>query len=232
MKNLLHIAILSIVLVSCGGGGGTPTPEPTPENKVPTIPNLESPADNLLCIDNSVNFKWTASTDPNGDSITYQIQVAKDNLFTQIAHTLTGTALTKTISLEKGISYYWRVKATDSKNGSSEYSTIYKFYTEGEGLTNHLPFSPTLVAPALNSVVQTTTATLEWTGSDSDTNDTLTYDVYFGTVNPPIEIVSSNQTTTTYSVTVDPSTNYFWKIDIKDNHGGQTDGQIWNFKTD
>ena len=31
---------------------------------------------------------------------------------------------------------------------------------------------------------------------------------------------------------MDPSTNYFWKIDIKDNHGGQTDGQIWNFKTD
>ena len=235
MKNILYSTVislgLSLALTSCGGGGGGDTPPP-PANKAPSIPVLSAPANNLLCIDNTVNFQWNASTDLEGDAISYEIQVAKDNSFSQIAHTINATTTNKSISLEKGIAYYWRVKATDSKQLSSNYSATFQFYTEGVGITNHLPFSPVLVSPALNSVQTTTTVNLQWTASDADAADTLTYDVYFGTAKQPTAIISTSQSASTLSKAVSASTTYYWKVVVKDNKGGQTNGQVWNFVTD
>jgi len=222
--------IFSTILGSCGGGGDNPTP--TPENKVPTIPTLVAPTNNKLCIDNAVSFQWNISTDPDGDAITYQIQVAKDNQFSQIAHSLSSSATSQSVSLEKGKAYYWRVKAIDNKNLSSGYSSTFNFYTEGEGEKNHLPFSPELVKPDLNSVLQTATATLEWNASDVDADDALNFDVYFGTVNPPSNKIGDNQTVKTLDVNLEASKSYYWKVVVKDNNGGEAIGQIWNFKTD
>ncbi|MDO9038015.1 MAG: hypothetical protein Q7U59_06685 [Lutibacter sp.] len=73
---------------------------------------------------------------------------------------------------------------------------------------------------------------LQWTAIDVDTNDTLTYDVYFGTVNPPTAIVSANQSEKTYSASLLASKTYYWKVTVKDNKGGQTVGQVWSFTTD
>ncbi|HEY9170328.1 MAG TPA: hypothetical protein VIN72_12620 [Lutibacter sp.] len=233
MKKILYTAVIGMVLGSCGGGGDDPpAPTPTPENKVPTAPTLVAPINNKLCIDNTVSFQWNASTDPEGGAITYQIQVTKDNQFNQIAHSLTGSSTSQSISLEKGIAYYWRVKALDNKNASSSYSTVFNFYTEGTGATNHIPFSPELVLPALNSVVQTATTTLSWNASDVDTGDALTFDVFFGTANPPTAKLGDNQTAKTLNVNLTASANYYWKVVVKDNKGGVTIGQIWNFKTD
>ncbi|HSQ46767.1 MAG TPA: hypothetical protein VLM44_07605, partial [Lutibacter sp.] len=191
-----------------------------------------APANNSLCTDNVLNFQWNASTDSQGDAITYQIEVSKNTQFSQIAHTQTSTTTSKSITLEKGIAYYWRVKATDSKSAASNYSATYTLYTEGVGITNHLPFSPVLVSPALNSVQTAATVNLQWTASDVDASDALTYDVYFGTVHPPTAIVSSNQSANSSNRTVTASTKYYWKVVVKDGKGGQTVGQVWSFTTD
>ena len=231
MKKLLYITLFSFILWSCGGGGGTP-PAPTPTNHAPTTPTLTYPTNNLLCINNQLDFQFSA-TDSDGDAITYQIQIATDNTFTTVVQTQTASTTSKVITLDKGIAYYWRVKATDSKGASSSYSSVFNFYTEGNGVTNHIPFAPELVSPDLNAVVQTSTATLEWKGSDADTSDSLTYDVYLDTANPPTTIVSTDQIQSTFETpTLSATTNYYWKVVVKDNQGGQTIGQIWNFKTD
>jgi len=233
MKKLLYTLALSTFLWSCGGGGGETPPPPEPENNAPSAPSLVYPTNNLLCIDNVLDFDWNSSTDPDGDALTYQVQVAKDAQFTQIAHTQSSISGTlKTLTLDKGVAYYWKVKAVDSKNASSEYSSVYQFYTEGEGVSNHLPFSPVLVSPELSSVVTESTANLQWTASDVDTADTLSYDVYFGTENPPSVLSSENQSTSSLEVNLASSTTYYWKVIVKDGQGGQTIGQIWNFSTD
>lgn len=234
MKKFIYLAALSISLGSCGSGDGSDTPPTPTENKAPTAPTLVYPTDNLLCINNVLDFQWNISTDPEGDPITYQIQVAKDNLFAEIAHTLTATTTSKSISLEKGIAYYWRVKATDNKSASSSYSATNQFYTEGLGIVNHLPFSPELVSPDLNSVQTGTSVTLQWTADDVDTNDILTYDVYFGTDtnNANLPVLSPNQSAKTYSADLVASKTYYWYVVVKDGQGGQTVGQVWSFTTD
>ena len=218
---------IGLFLISCGGSDDNS--DPVAENKAPSIPSLLSPANNLLCIDNTVAFQWNASTDQDSDMLSYQIEIAKDNLFTQIYATNSSTTANKTISLEKGVRYYWRVKATDSKNLSSNYSSVYQFYTEGVGLTNHLPFAPSLVKPGLSSVTSDNSVVLEWTASDVDANDVLTYDVYFGTTNTPTVKVASGQSLKTYTQNVSASGTYYWSVDVKDNKGGVTKGQVWRF---
>jgi hypothetical protein len=232
MKKFIYLSLIGFLALSCGGSKNDAPPTPvTPVNVAPAIPTLVAPTNNKLCVDNSVGFQWNVATDGNNDAVVYQMQVAKDQAFTQIVKTLDGVAVTQLVGLDKNTAYYWRVKATDSKGLSSDYSTVYKFYTQGDAVVNHLPFAPDLVLPALNSVLTATAVTLSWTATDVDTTDKLTYDVYFGTSNPPTTKVGDNQATNTLDVAVVVSTEYFWKVVVKDNKGGETVGQIWKFKT-
>ena len=232
MKKYVSIAIISFFLASCGGGDDTPAPPPTAaENRAPNTPAQSAPTNNLLCMDNTVTFEWNAATDPDGDSVSYELQIATNNAFTENLQTKTTSATSITVILEKGVAYYWRIRAKDNKNKSSGYSSTFNFYTEGDGQSNHLPFSPAIVGPELNSIVQTETVDLEWSASDVD-NDALSFDVYFGIVNPPTEMIAENITETSINMTLEASKTYYWKVVVKDGKGGTTIGQIWSFKTD
>jgi hypothetical protein len=231
MKKYLYLILVVNSLIACGGPGNDLESIAVVENKKPSIPVLVAPVNNLLCTDNTVFFSWNTSLDLDGDAINYTIQIAKDNQFSQIVHNTNILETTTTFSLDKGKAYYWRVKATDSKNESSSFSSTFQFYTEGVASENHQPFSPDLVSPELSSVVQTTTTTLEWTASHVD-NDNLVYDIFFGTENPPLQKLSANQTENILNVKVASSKVYYWKVVVKDSKGAQSIGQVWNFKTD
>jgi len=230
MKKFLYIAIVGIVIWSCGGGGDDPPPV-EPENNAPTTPTTIYPKNNELCIDNTVNFQWNASTDPDGDAITYTVEVSEKSSFSPIIQTKTTSATSVSISLDKGTVFYWRVSAKDNED-SSDNSSENEFYTEGDGIVNHLPFSPDIIAPNLGETITAANVTLQWTAEDVDTSDTLTYDVFFGTTNPPTAKEGDNISAKTLSVDLTSSTNYFWYVVVKDDKGGETQGQVWNFTTD
>lgn len=227
MKKFIYLSIISAFLVSCGN-------EDAPIeslNVAPTTPTLVSPVNNKLCANNSVSFQWNTAEDSNNDPIIYQIQVAKDKDFLHIVFTAESAATYQNFTLEKATAYYWRVKSIDNEQLSSTYSTTYSFYTSGDGVVNYLPFSPDIVSPELNSVWSTSTAKLQWTANDVDVKDKLVYDVYFGTANPPTEKVGENQVASSLDVTVAASKEYFWKVVVKDDKGGETIGQTWRFRT-
>ena len=225
------LIIAGVFMYSCSGGSGDEMPEPQQQNKAPNIPSISAPVNNSLCINNVVEFKWEAATDPDGDSVNYQIQIATNNQFTENIYNSPNIAGTSyQLTLYKGVAYYWRVKTIDSKGLSSEYSNFFQFYTEGNGNPNHLPFAPNLVTPTLHKIIQTNSTKLEWTAVDVD-NDPLTFEVYFGTVNPPSTKISDNQSENTFTVSLNPSTIYYWQIIVNDGKGGKSIGQIWNFKT-
>lgn len=221
----LSLFILSLILFSSCSSGGDEGETQTP----PTIPSLAYPTNNLVCIDNVVEFKWNASTDSQNDVITYQLDVATDNAFTKNVVTSTTTLLSKSLSLEKGKFYYWRVKAIDSKANVSNYTAVYTFFTENEKIVNHLPFIPEIKTPVLHSSISSSTTTLSWTAVDTD-NDNLLYDVYLGTSNPPTQKVGTELTTSSFVTnSLSVNTKYYWYVVVKDAKGGTTIGQVWNF---
>ena len=227
-KTYVYLVVILGLMVSCGGSDNDPVEE-TPDNRPPSTPTQVYPLNNTLCINNSVEFQWSKSEDLDNDFLKYKVEVSDNIGFTSIVQTKTVSTISTTITLEKGKAFYWRVKAIDSKNAESDFSTPSQFLTEGEGVTNHLPFSPDLIVPTANEVIDGTSASLSWSASDAD-NDALTFDVYLDTVNPPLAKVSENQTETTYSASnLSVATTYYFKVVVKDDKGGQTIGQVWSF---
>lgn len=231
MKKTLYILVLSIICASCSSGssddgGGT-------SDSKPSAPTLIFPAQDQLCITNTLNFTWNASTNADGSSVIYVFEIAKDNQFSNIVTSEVLTSLSKIITLDKGVAYYWRVKARSIKNIESDYSTTSQFYTEEIPQSNHLPFAPALVNPFLNQHFDNVnTVNLQWTASDVD-NDPLKYDVYFGKNNESLALVMENSNSTSLEVNLDaPQTTYYWKVVVKDDKGGQITGQIWEFSVD
>lgn len=228
MKKIYLLITLALLILACSGGDDTVPPK---ENEGPSkVAPLIYPTNNLLCTTNVIEFEWSASTDPDGDEISYLLEVSKDNQFASIDQSFTVNALSKSVTLEHAIVYYWRVQAKDSKGLSSDYSDSYQFYTEGEGVVNYLPFTAELVAPELNATISGASVNLQWDCTDVD-NDPLTYDVFFDTVNPPVNKVGDNQSDKTLSVDLNATTTYYWQVVAKDDKGGESIGQVWSFST-
>lgn len=86
-----------------------------------------------------------------------------------------------------------------------------------------------LLTPPNNSIDQSMSGLLTWQASTGATG----YDVYFGTTNPPTTIVSTNQTSTSYSYSANAyNTTYYWKVVAKNgSFTREATGSPWNFRT-
>lgn len=98
-------------------------------------------------------------------------------------------------------------------------------------LINYAPKTPTIVYPPNNSEYNPTTLNLSWDCKDPD-NDPLTFNIFFGTTDPPTVLASSEQKSTVLTRSgLLNGTKYYWKVVAKDNHENSTDSPIWSFTT-
>jgi len=66
---------------------------------------------------------------------------------------------------------------------------------------------------------------------DSEPEEPSTYDVYFGTEDPPLELIAGDLNEPTfYPGLLDCDTMYYWQVVAK-NSCGQTPGPVWSFTT-
>ena len=106
----------------------------------------------------------------------------------------------------------------------------YSCSKDSTGPSNKNPNSPSNPIPADNATNVSITSILTWSCSDPE-NDSLNYDVYFGTyANPPL--VNTAQTSNTYDPgTLNYETTYYWNIVAKDDNSNSTTGTVWHFTT-
>ena len=105
------------------------------------------------------------------------------------------------------------------------------FIESSEVVVNQPPYEPSDPNPVNGAVEVPLNSSMSWIGGDPDSGDTVTYDVFFGTITPPPKIVSNQSETTYNSGTMSSNTKYYWKIVSWDNHGASTPGPIWEFTT-
>jgi nitrous oxidase accessory protein NosD len=97
---------------------------------------------------------------------------------------------------------------------------------------NNQPYLPSNPYPPENANNIDTTVTVSWTGGDPDPDDTVTYDIYFGTTNPPPKAINNMSGPTSYEFSsLEYETQYYWKIVSWDNHGATISGPLWQFTT-
>jgi PKD repeat protein len=100
-----------------------------------------------------------------------------------------------------------------------------------EVLPNHPPNTPSSPSPSNGQTLVFINEFLSWTGGDPDVGDVVTYDIYFGTTNPPPKMVTNHSGTSYDPGVMSTSTKYYWKIVAWDNHGASTSGPVWSFTT-
>jgi len=220
-KSLIIYSLMAFFAV------GASCSKDTPINEAPTQVQLIYPSKDLLCINNNINFDWSDATDPENDDIEYNIIIASDRAMTNDVQSLTVVSSEALISLEKETAYYWKVESIDINNEIGSSSEIFAFFTSGDGIENYAPFTAEAISPLNEASVAAGSVNLNWNGSDTNSEDTLTYQLFFGE-NSAIE-VESDLTESSYTITSEPGKTYFWKVNTIDQHGAKSIGQTWSF---
>jgi len=111
-------------------------------------------------------------------------------------------------------------------------SCSHRFKNPEDPALNLSPSASSNPYPADGATNQGVNVTLGWSCSDPNLGDTLMYDVYLGTSNPPVTAVASNQAAQSFTPSsLNFNTTYFWRIVARDNHGAATSGPVWRFVT-
>ncbi len=102
---------------------------------------------------------------------------------------------------------------------------------KGEAEGNAPPYRPSGPTPADSSSDISLNVNLSWICTDPE-SDPLTYDIYFGTNDPPDTIRSFNQDSTDlYFNNLTLGTTYYWMVVARDVHNNTTIGPVWRFTT-
>ncbi len=161
---------------------------------------------------NGAAITWTASTDPDGDAIKYDVvlegSIVQSNL-TSLSHTLSNLEYSKT--------YSGKIIAKDGKGGSTEKS--YAFTTGAQPNTPPGNF-------AVSTSVSGNGVTITWTAAVDPDGDAVQYDVVFDG-----STVQSNLTGLSHTLSnLEYSKIYSGKIIAKDGKGGINE-QSYTFTT-
>jgi hypothetical protein len=196
----------------------------TRTNHPPNEPNSPDPANGSTNVSVLVKLSW-AGGDPDGDATTYNVFFGTNQTPPQIATNISTTTFNPG-KMNFTTKYYWRIIAWDNHSAS----TLGPLWELTTGV-NHPPNAPDDPHPVNESTNVSVNTFLSWTGGDPD-NDTVTYDIFFGTDPNPPEIVGNHSSTTyTFSAPIAYDTLHYWRIVAWDSQSVSTNGPLWMFTT-
>ncbi|MGA3051033.1 MAG: hypothetical protein ABSE00_03850 [Chitinispirillaceae bacterium] len=188
---------------------------------MPKTPTLSSPSNNSMSQSIPLTLNWNSVSGVSS----YDLQVSTVSTFTSIVSDQSGTtSISQTVSLSNGVTYYWRVNASNATN-SSDWSSVWSFKTNFV-----ITSAPTLVSPSNNADEQPIPLNLSW---NSSTN-AISYSLQVAT--------SSNFSTTIFSqsgITIAShnmaglatATTYYWQVNETNPVGTGPWSSVWSFAT-
>jgi outer membrane protein assembly factor BamB len=193
----------------------------------PSPPQNPSPTNGATLVALDTDLQWTCAGDPDGGSVTYDVYFSTTNPPLLQVHNQSATTYNPGTMLYNTI-YYWKIIVWDEEGVSAE-GPIWHFTTQPE--STHAPNVPSNPNPEDQATNVPVNTGLTWIGGDPDILDIVTYDIYFGTVNPPSLIISNHPSSGYSPPSLNISTTYFWKIVAHDDHGLSSEGPTWSFTT-
>ena len=195
-------------------------------NNPPNLPSNPTPTNGATSFPINAHLSWTGGDQDQDDIVTYDVYFGTTSPPPKVSSNQSSTSYNPG-TMGYMTNYYWKIIAWDN-HGASTTGPLWSFTT----IPNHPPNIPNSPNPANGAASIGINADLSWTGGDPDSGDTVTYDVYFGTINPPPKVVS-NQSVLIYDPgTMSYQTTYFWKVVAWDSHHASSVGPLWSFTTE
>lgn len=195
-------------------------------NYPPNPPSNPTPMNGSTDISINADLSWAGGDQDPGDTVTYNVYFGTTSSPPKVADNISLTTYDPG-TMAYSTLYYWRIVAFDNHAVSTP-GPLWHFTTEI--LPNQPPNPPSNPTPANGSTGLPITTDLDWTCSDPD-GDPLTYDVYFGTSNPPPKVASNISTSDYDPGNLQYYTFYYWRIVAWDDHAHSTSGPVWRFRT-
>jgi hypothetical protein len=203
-------------------------------NELPTVP-ADPKVDSAVADANTILvpgklLSWTASTDPEGLTVSYSIQFDTKNDFTS-GLSLSATAIAAVnydaaaalAGLTDDTVYYWRVKSVDPRGGESAWSSVSQFFlnkaNNAAQITNMAPINGQGLPNNANGKF-----TADVTNTDRDTYS-YTVNIYTdaaGTAPAGVKADATALPVTMADITweaghpVEDTQDYYWKLTVKE----------------
>ena len=194
-------------------------------NDPPANPSDPDPYNGESDVYITTDVSWTCS-DPDGDDITYDVYFGTSSPPPMVVSNQTELSYDPPGLLDFNTEYYWQIVAWDEYKYSAV-GSIWSFTTE----ENAPPSTPSNPDPEDGEVDVDIDILLKWTGGDPNPGDSVRYDLYFGTTNPP-PLEAEDLMQNAYDPgTLELDTVYYWQVISQDSQGLTTEGPIWHFTT-
>ena len=165
--------------------------------------------------------------DVDGDALDYTVYFS-DSESLQVLATDYADTFYALDPLATNTTYYWQIVAHDIFNDSTT-GPLWRFTTADT--VNLPPDTPSYPSPANNLTGLPLSLNLTWSCSDPNIGDFLRYGVYFDTLPSPAQPPAQVQTELYNPGTLEPNTQYYWKVVAYDNLDDSTAGPVWTFST-
>ena len=175
---------------------------------------------------------YVVATDDDGDKIRYGFDWDGDESVDQWSNFYnSGEKIEVKHSWNVVGKYYVRVKAKDEDGYESSWSDVLLISVEEklQPSINHPPAKPYNPYPQNGATNVELNVTLSWQCFDGE-GDAISYDVYLGT-SSEMEKMASRISSSSFPVSLEPETTYYWRIVAWDENGASNVSEIWQFTT-
>ena len=167
----------------------------------PGAPVLTAPSNGAAGVSITTSLTWSAAS----GATSYDVYFGTANPPSVVTNTANTSYSPGTLTTST--TYYWKIVAKNSSGSTA--SSVFSFTTAGNP-----PATPVLTAPANGTTGVSTAPTLSWSAASGATS----YDVYFGTSNPP-SVVTNTANTSYNPGTLNTGVTYYWEIAAKNGSG-------------
>ena len=189
----------------------------------PSAPSNPSPSNGAQNVPINSILTWTATSNTDYYEVFFcNIPLSNGSCMYSSQGTTNTPSYSPPSAFNQNVTIRWYVKAWNNCGYSNDGPTW--SFTTGVCSPPNAPSNPN---PSNGATGVPTSLTMSWTSSNADS-----YDVYFGTSNPPPLVPGGSITSTSYSRSgLSYLTTYFWKIVAKNSCQNQNPGPVWSFTT-
>ncbi|ORJ60338.1 FG-GAP-like repeat-containing protein [Geothermobacter hydrogeniphilus] len=222
-SRLIFAGEQGLVIVGIDGGSNPVAPV----NQAPSVPAMGFPSADDIVQTAAPTLNFSAATDPDGDSVSYQIRLAQAGQPYGAPVDVTTNSYTAG-GLVENAHYVWQVQAVDSKGAVSGWSTEGTFWVNA---VNEAPSVPQLVSPLNGEFVWPWDALFWKVSNDPDPANKIRYRLtlsrspdFSGPLLSETRLVrwgvfAQLQTLKNYMRIV-AGVPYFWRLEANDYKGG------------